>query len=368
MIPHLLHVFPNFGIGGMPLRTVRIMNYFGTSCRHMVISLDGITAAAEQIGKNVSVEILPMLVDKRQPIGNLLRFRRFLAEVKPNLLATYNWGAIEWAGVHFVRPLCRHIHFEAGFGREEARRQFRRRVFARRIVLAKSESIVVPSRTLERIALDIWGIPEDRVRYIPDGIDIVRFTKRRYDVERPREQIVVGTVAPLRPEKNVGRLIDAFSVLASDPRFRLVIAGDGPERATLEGLVKRQGLSHRINFLGHVPDPERILPTFDIFGVSSETEQIPNAVLEAMAVGLPIASRDVGDIRAMVAPSNRPYIVVREGIEALVLAMRQLAYDAPLRYRIGMDNRLQVERNFGQEQMFREYEKLLLGSLEPIVT
>jgi glycosyltransferase involved in cell wall biosynthesis len=366
LTPHLLHVFPSFGIGGMPLRTVRVIAHLAARCRHTVISLDGVTTAAELIPAGTTVEILPMVVDKRRPLSNLLGFRRFLASTKPDLLATYNWGAIEWAAVNRVRPLCRHIHFEAGFGREEATRQLRRRIIARRFVLATSDAVVVPSRTLEHIALDVWRLSRQRVRYIPDGIDVARFiVGKRLDDETRRSghPIVIGTVAPLRPEKNIARLIEVFARIADDPRFQLVIAGDGPERVGLEKLAAARQLDHRITFLGHVSRPEDVLASFDIFTLSSETEQIPNAMLEAMAAGLPIASVDVGDVGRMVAAANHPYIVPRDRPDAFASALRQLAADPALRQDLGAQNRERAEQHFGQDQMFQQYEELLLGGL-----
>jgi glycosyltransferase involved in cell wall biosynthesis len=348
----------------MPLRTVRVITYLAARCRHTVISLDGVVTAVEQIAGEIAVEVLAMPVDKRRPLANLVRFRRFLASAKPDLLATYNWGAIEWAAVNRFRPLCRHIHFEAGFGSEEATRQFRRRIIARRLALAKADAVVVPSRTLERIALDVWHLPREQVRYIPDGIDVDRFVGKQLPhsaTRRPREPIVIGTVAPLRPEKNIARLIEVFSQLLDDRRLQLVIAGEGPERIRLEQLAAARGLGGRIAFLGHVSRPEEALPGFDIFALSSDTEQMPNAVLEAMAAGLPIASLDVGDVRSMVAPVNRPFVVPRGRPDAFALAFRQLAADPALRQRLGAENRIQAEKHFGQDRMFQQYEELLLG-------
>jgi L-malate glycosyltransferase len=142
-------------------------------------------------------------------------------------------------------------------------------------------------------------------------------------------------------------------VTADDPRFELVIAGDGPERSRIGQLAATRELSHRITFLGHVSRPEQLLPTFDIFAPSSDTEQIPNAVLEAMAAGLPAAALDVGDVAMMVAPQDRPYIVARDLPDALTEALRQLAADPALRHRVGAENREKVAREFAQERMFR---------------
>lgn len=366
MTLHLLHVLPDFGIGGVALRTVRIMNHLGPKCRHTVISLDGRTEAAERINDGIALELRAVQVDKRRVIGNLLAFRRCLVDLAPDVIATYNWGAIEWAMVNRTWGARRHIHVESGFGLDEAAGQLWRRVIARRFALATAHSVIVPSQMLERIAMDVWRLPRHQVRYIPDGIDVERFALKRYappEAERAPQTIMIGTVAPLRPEKNIGRLIEAFSRIADDPRFQLIIAGDGAERSRLETLAANRGLGQRIKFLGHVSRPEELLPSFDIFALSSDTEQIPNSVLEAMAVGLPIAAVDVGDVAMMVAPQNRPYIVPRAPLEALTEALRCLAADASLRQQVGAENREKVAREFAQERMFRAYEELLLNDL-----
>jgi glycosyltransferase involved in cell wall biosynthesis len=129
----------------------------------------------------------------------------------------------------------------------------------------------------------------------------------------------------------------------------------------LQGVVAQ--ISNRIRFLGHVPRPEEVLPTFDIFCLTSDTEQIPNSVLEAMSAALPIVSVDVGDIGLMVAPSNQPYVVERDRIEKFASALRELADDPDRSYRFSSENRIQVEAHFEQERMFQEYEQLLLGNV-----
>jgi glycosyltransferase involved in cell wall biosynthesis len=183
-----------------------------------------------------------------------------------------------------------------------------------------------------------------------------------HEPSQRQTEIVVGTVAPLRPEKNIGRLIEAFSRVVDDPRLRLVIAGDGPERPRLEQITAERGLAHRVKFLGHTSRPEEVLTEFDIFALSSDTEQIPNTVLEAMATGLPIAAVDVGDVRIMVAPENRPYIVPRDDAAGLSRSLSQLAAAPLVRLNLGVANRQQVEKYFRQEMMFQHYERLLLES------
>ena len=362
----LLHVIPSFTTGGVPIRLVNIANRLGGDFRHLVLALDGVTSAAERLRPEVDHELVTLAIDKSTPVRNLWRFHSTLAALRPDLLLTYNWGAIDWAIVNSVWPVCRHLHFEDGFGPAEMNRTLRRRVLGRRYGLRGAERIIVPSHTLERIAREVWEIPDDRILYLANGVDCRRFGQVADPAipgfsPRPGERII-GTVAPLRPEKNLRRLIRAFACLPSDLAVRLVIVGDGAERAALEEEVARCGIQARVHFAGGTPQPERALHAFDLFAISSETEQQPISVLEAMAAGRPIAGVDVGDIADMVSRENRPFIVARDDEAALADAMAKLLV-APSRARaIGAANQEKARAGFDQETMFAAYDRLYRGT------
>ena len=138
---------------------------------------------------------------KPDTLGNRRRFRSYLKTHRPDRLVTYNWGSLEWAMANWPQ-LLPHVHIEDGFGPEEADRQLPRRVLTRRLVLSRSQ-VVVPSRTLERIALDVWRLDPRRVRYIPSCIDCARFSAPGIvPFDWPGSGPVIGTLAALRPEKN----------------------------------------------------------------------------------------------------------------------------------------------------------------------
>ena len=123
---------------------------------------------------------------------------------------------------------------------------------------------------------------------------------------------MIGTVAALRPEKNLARLLRAFRLVADVMPARLVIAGDGPERPGLEQLTRDLGLSGLVRFTGHLDDPAALYRTLDIFALSSDTEQMPLSVIEAMASGLPVAATAVGDVAAMLAAENQAFVTPLE--------------------------------------------------------
>ena len=174
--------------------------------------------------------------------------------------------------------------------------------------------------------------------------------------------MVIGTVAALRPEKNLARLISAFARLGGNFAPQLVIVGEGPEREKLELLAKESGVGARVHFTGPVRRPEELYGCFDIFVMSSDTEQMPISLIEAMASELPVVATDVGDITKIVAPENRFLIEGCRDDDKLARGMLSLAADPELRQRLGTCNRSRARAAFGIDKMLRSYKRLFDSS------
>jgi glycosyltransferase involved in cell wall biosynthesis len=166
----------------------------------------------------------------------------------------------------------------------------------------------------------------------------------------------------LRAEKNLRRLIDAFALVAQRRPARLVLVGDGMERADLERRAAELGIRERVIFTGNCSQPEKLLPCFDVFALSSDTEQMPLSILEAMAAGRPIASTAVGDVAGMVAEENRPYVVSRD-VEPLADAIFALLANPAHAAEIGAANARRARAQFAQQRMFDVYEGLFDGGV-----
>jgi glycosyltransferase involved in cell wall biosynthesis len=349
----LLHVFPAFAVGGAQVRFCAVANRFGRRWRHAIVSMNGDLTCRERLSPDLDVRFPDVAAPKAGLVATVKHLRAVLQALRPDVLVTSNWGSIEWALANAPPGLprvCRHVHTEDGFGPEERDRQLPRRVWTRRLALRRS-IIVLPSRVLLRIATQVWRLPSARVRYVPNGIDLARFAP----VPARDGPAVVGTVAALRPEKALGRLLRAFAQAAPPgSAARLTLVGDGPERAALESLAASLGLANRIAFAGHRADAERLYAGFDVFALSSDTEQMPLSVLEAMAAGLPVAATDVGDVADMVAPENRRFIVPKDEA-ALAGALTALLAAPPLRRELGQANRARAQTMFDQETMFQAY-------------
>jgi glycosyltransferase involved in cell wall biosynthesis len=346
-------VFPTFAIGGAQARLATIANALGPAFRHEIVSLDGRLEARARLSPALSVTIRDAGAAKRALVRSVIAYRSRLGEWQPDLVLTYNWGAIEFALATLLTGTP-HIHVMDGFGPEEVSRRLRRRLIIRRIALARS-LVVVPSRKLLDVVCHEIALPEAQVRYIPNGIDLTRFTPAR---ETRAGGVVIGTIAALRAEKNLPRLLQAFARADLGPDVRLMIVGDGECRGELVTLTAALGLSDRVEFTGHHEDVTPFLARFDLLALSSDTEQMPMVVLEAMAAGLPIVATDVGDIRTMVAPENAPFIRGRHFTD-LAAGLRRLGRDAEARARLGIANRAAAEARFDQARMLAAWQDVL---------
>jgi glycosyltransferase involved in cell wall biosynthesis len=198
-------------------------------------------------------------------------------------------------------------------------------------------------------------LPPRLIRYVPNGIDLARFASD--GAQRSFDQPLIGTVAALRAEKNIARLLRAFAAL---PTGRLMVVGDGPERAALELLAASLGITDRVTFAGHRQDTAAFYAAFDIFALSSDTEQMPLSVIEAMASGLPVVSTAVGDVKLMVADANAPFVVPLDDT-SLAGALAALANDRDIRLQVGRANAAKAGRDFDQAAMFAAHGALWRG-------
>ncbi len=307
----LLHAFPTFAVGGAQTRFAMIANALGQGFAHVVVSGDGNHDGAALVDRHVPLRLRPITWRKGRglSLGNLGTFRSVLREEGPDLLLTYNWGAIEWALADRFRPICPHLHVVDGFGPEEALAQLPRRVWLRRLALSGNTTVVgAVAQRCARWRSKLAARPGPRSTRSRTASTPRRSPARRvqsFGLRRQPDERLFGTLAGLRPEKNLGRLLRIAALLPDAIPWRLVIAGEGTQRAQLEALARELGLAERVVFTGFVDRPGSVLGELDVYVLTSDTEQMPIAVLEAMAVGLPVLATDVGDLRLMLPPASR---------------------------------------------------------------
>jgi glycosyltransferase involved in cell wall biosynthesis len=301
-----------------------------------------------------------LAVDRR----SIWSLSRVLRRLQPHLLLTYGWGGTDAIAAARLAGISRVVHCEDGFLDDETYQQKRRRQLARTVLFRAVQALIVPSQTLCSLARATWKVAERRLRYVPNGVDTVRFhnpevatcRQIRQELGFPPDAVVVGAVGALRPEKNQLRLLRAFADVAQKiPAARLLIVGDGPLLEPMKTESYERGISERVLFAGRISDPERYYHAMDILGSSSDTEQMPLAVLEAMASGLPVVGTDVGDTRMMVAPENRQLIVDRQNEALYTRSLERLLLDPALRTELGSANRQRCITEYALDRMLDSY-------------
>lgn len=363
----ILHLHGSFDLGGKEARVAQLMNHFGGQAEHVVLTAKpGAINARDALDKSLKVAFPGEDAPSLAGMPAMGRYRRLAQYMKKfNLVLSYNWGAMDGVMAHTLLSqrmgLPPLIHHEDGFNDDEADRLKKRRNWFRTIALQRSYALVVPSKTLETIARKAWHLPLEKIARFPNGINIAHYNRRPQRgsfpgfVQRDGD-IVVGTVAGLRAVKNLPRLVRA--VAAAGPNVRLAIAGEGPERENIMAEAIRLGIADRIMMPGFLRDPARYIRLFDIFALSSDSEQYPISLVEAMASELPVVATDVGDVRNIVASENLPFIVNRLDETALTDAIRALANDAALRKKLGDANRYLATSQYDEVTMLARYRQL----------
>ncbi len=342
---------------------MRLMNAFGDAAEHVVLSaVPGALGAHDAIDRNIRVTFpgddAPALHGKPS-VGRYRTLSRYMAQF--DLILTYNWGSMDAVGARrlFPKGCPPLIHHEDGFNADEAERLNWKRNAFRRLMLPTAKALVVPSQRLEAIARDVWKQPPARLIRIPNGIDTALYAQPPEPgaipgFARQPGDVVIGTLAGLRAVKNLPRLVRAFAALP--PCAKLVIVGEGPERESVEAEAARLGVADRLLLPGFLAQPHRYIGHFDIFALSSDSEQFPISLIEAMAAGLPVVSTDVGDVRAMVAEVGRPYVAQDDA--AFTRALVDMVDTRNLRVSLGLANREVAISSYDEVTMIARYAAL----------
>lgn len=248
----------------------------------------------------------------------------------------------------------------------------RRNVYRNRLAASTMRFLVAVSSSLGRRFCQSSSVPLDKLRVISYGTDlraVDRVTVERVSELRQQlcfrsDDIVIGSVGRLVEQKDYATQLRAFAFAAARvPGLRMVIAGDGPLRSSLEDLTRDLGIADRVRFLGNWNDVPALLRSVDFFALASKFEPFGVALLEAKAAGLPIVATAVNEIPEIVQDGESGLLAVPENASSMAGLFVRLAEDRALRSRFGARSRAEAQQ-YSLQAAVAAYESLYDASRE----
>lgn len=353
----ILHTESSLGWGGQEIRILseaRGMIARGHEVR--VVGAVGSRIVEEAPAWGVPAFALP--IGKKRLVGLKCMLEWLRQERRAHVVSTHSstdaWlAAVALFALGRPIPMVRTRHISAPVRRGALTWWLYTRATAR---------IVTTGEALKKELVERNGFRADRIDSIPTGIDAARFrpgdrAAARAALGLPPAVPLVGIVATLRSWKGHRHLVEAMRGLPA--QAELVIVGDGPQRAALEAQVERLGLRARVRFAGNQADVLPWLQALDVFVLPSyANEGVPQALVQAMLVGLPCVTTHVGSIAELAIPERTAVVVPPQEVEALHAAIQRILGDPALGSALGQAARAHCAEKYSYERMLDEMERV----------
>ena len=356
---HIVHTESSLGWGGQEIRI--LTEAMGMIQRGHTVTLIAppsarIFHAAEE--RNIHVVALPI---GRKNLSGLLALRRWLKHHPCDVINTHSstdsWlAALATRFMRHAPPLVRTRHISAAIPDNAA---------SRWLYQSATTLIATTGERLRQQLIKHNGFDPTRITSVPTGIDTDRFvpgnrTIARGQLNLPLNAPIIGIVATLRSWKGHVYLLEAFAKLA-DPDALLLIVGDGPQRQNLAQAITRLNLTGRVLMPGNQRDVTTWLHAMDVFVLPSfANEGVPQALMQAMACGLPVVSTPIGSITEAVENGVSGKIVPARDKEQLHQAIQALLLDPALRATLGEAARKKAVEKFGVDAMLDKMETIFI--------
>lgn len=320
-----------------------------------VLVISAVTAACEPTGSSDMVRI-----DTRGRLALLRAFTRLLAVLTKNrtrfsLIHCPTFSPVSSLVVlagHILRcPVLLRVATENDVRDLAERRHWKSRIFF--ALLRTAGAVIAPSIAI-RNELRRVGFPDDKIFVVANAVDVERFrpatheekTQAKGTLNLPSDTPVIGTVARLVQRKGIDVLLRAFAMVARNRPAHLIVVGDGPLADDLRVLSRDLGIDSSVSWLGYQADPAYWLRAMDVFALPSRLEGSPNAVLEAMATGLPIVATRIGGIVDLLEENKTGILIKPDDPDQLAAVLGQLLGDTDYRADLGSRAHFRAAKEF----------------------
>ncbi len=363
----ILHVVSRLTLGGTEHGMLKVVNGLGEDqFEHRLCAVRGVDPEfANRMG----------VLSKAYSVGDpkpgfqfpLFRLIRLMKTLRPHIVHTRNFGALEAIPAARIAGVPVAIHSEHGYEIETiSGLPLRRRLLCRAIFPMADALFAVTKDLVAYHSTQSW-ISADKFRVLYNGVNTDKFSPRRREANRikrergiPEGRTVIGSVGRLVPIKDHGTLLNAAELLVNEGvNIHVLIVGGGPELGRLQSRVEDStALRGRVTFCGASGNVPELLNAMDVFVLCSVCEGMSNTILEAMASGLPIVATRAGGNPELVVDGQCGWLFAPRDVPALVQHLKRLIDEPQLRQRFGTAARLRAAAEFDLNSMVKNYHDL----------
>ncbi|MBI3553465.1 MAG: glycosyltransferase [Elusimicrobia bacterium] len=326
-----------------------------------VVSLKPFGTYAHRL-KTMGVPVHTLGVKSRPTFKDVKGLIKILEHEQPDIVHALMYQAIQFCRVAKRRAKA---HFKLiSSPRVSYRTRSTLTLLVDRVLKGSDDLLICECEASRKYLIKHQGYNPAKVTTIYNGVDNASWpvsklerAQKRLELRLGAGELLLGAVGRLDAQKNHALLIDAMARLKDRHPVRCVILGEGPKRASLEAQIRRNHLEKHVWLLGERDDVTTWLSCIDVFVLPSLWEGLPNALLEAMAMGLPVVASNVDGVAEVVADNQNGLLVPPRSAPALAKRIAELCSNALLRQRLGQAARETIAERFTLLNMLAAYEK-----------
>lgn len=353
----IMHVVLSLECGGLEKMAIDLAS--GLDIGKYTSSICCINTLGELAESAIQRGIQVFCLEKKSGFDVLAIFKlaKLLKKEKISIVHSHNPGAMIYAAVA-AKIAGVPVIINTRHGRE--------RKVVNRYLWAMNDAIVSISYDAQQRLLECNHIDAGKTRVIHNGIEVAEHNGKQTRIEDvAHDDVVIGTVGRLAPEKDYVTLLDAFALIADKiANAKLLFVGDGALRNELEQHCLRNRIADKVIFLGFRNDVRDLLKSMDMFVLPSLTEGISLGLLEAMAAGLPVVATDVGGNPEVIKNGVNGFLVPSKNPNALAERIAAVLSNRDLSLSMGDGGRKTFEAKFTLARMLKEYENLYAEILQ----
>ena len=352
---------------GPEIRALRGLDYHDKSLFKFIVCYSSKGNLWEEFTKHKEIELIDFSVESKYQFSAIQKMSKIIRTKKVDLIHTQGPGSVDFfascASSLTKTPLIitRPVMIE-----DWIRPNLKKKIYALfdKFTLNHASLVVAVSKAGVKYLTENSRLPKQKVSLIYNGVDVNLFTPSKKATD-DNDTLCIGTCAQLAPHKGWPDFLRVIYLCKKKfPKLKCIIVGDGPLRKEVLNKANSMGIFDAIDLVGFQKNVTLYLRKMDIFLMTSWSEGLPVATIEAMAAGLPVVATSVGGVSELVIHGETGYLGPPNNPEVIADFVSLLLENKELREKLGKSGRERVEKNFVIQKMVSEYEKIYINCLK----